>query len=42
VLQQLTQINPQRIIDGTPLKVKEPQQLIAKERKSKWWNRLFK
>lgn len=42
VLQQLTQINPQRIIDGTPLKVKTPQQLIAKEKKSKWWNRLFK
>lgn len=42
VLQQLTQINPQRIIDGTPLKVKAPQQLIAKEKKSKWWNRLFK
>ena len=41
-LQQLTQINPQRIIDGTPLKVKAPQQLIAKEKKSKWWNRLFK
>ena len=42
VLQQLTQINPQRIIDGTPLKVKAPQQLIAKEKKSKWWNWLFK
>lgn len=42
VLQQLTQINPQRIIDGIPLKVKAPQQLIAKEKKSKWWNRLFK
>ncbi|WP_455768120.1 tyrosine-protein phosphatase [Phascolarctobacterium succinatutens] len=42
VLQQLTQINPQRIIDGTPLKVKAPQQLIAKEKKSKWWNMLFK
>ena len=42
VLQQLTQINPQRIIDGTPLKVNAPQQLITKEKKSKWWKRLFK
>ena len=41
-LQQLTQINPQRIIAGTPLKVKAPQQLITKEKKSKWWNKLFK
>ena len=41
-LQQLTQINPQRIIAGTPLEVKVPQQLITKEKKSKWWNKLFK